>query len=78
MRSASTVASVRVSVSATTAPDVLLPEGGVPTVLEINTIPGMTETSLLPEAAGVAGIGYADLCRQIIEISAAQRGGQAR
>lgn len=58
--------------------DVLLPEAGVPTVLEINTIPGMTETSLLPEAAGVAGIGYADLCRQIIEISAAQRGGQAR
>lgn len=58
--------------------DVLLPEGGVPTVLEINTIPGMTETSLLPEAAGVAGIGYAELCRRIIEISAAQRGGQAR
>ena len=58
--------------------DVLLPESGVPTVLEINTIPGMTETSLLPEAAGVAGISYPDLCQRIIEISSAQRGGQAR
>ena len=29
----------------------------------------MTEASLLPEAAAVAGISYADLCRQIIELS---------
>ncbi len=31
--------------------DVMLPETGAPTVLELNTIPGMTPTSLLPEAA---------------------------
>jgi D-alanine-D-alanine ligase len=54
--------------------DVLLPEERVPTVLEVNTIPGMTETSLLPEAAGVAGISYVDLCLRIIELSAARRG----
>jgi D-alanine-D-alanine ligase len=49
--------------------DVMLPEEGEPSVLEINTIPGMTEASLLPEAAGVAGISYPDLCARIIELS---------
>jgi D-alanine-D-alanine ligase len=50
--------------------DVMLPEEGEPTVLEANTIPGMTEASLLPEAAGVAGITYPELCARIIELSA--------
>ncbi|HSV62466.1 MAG TPA: D-alanine--D-alanine ligase [Chthoniobacterales bacterium] len=50
--------------------DVLLPDDGVPTVLEANTIPGMTEASLLPEAAAVAGITYPQLCARIIELSA--------
>ncbi|MEP6808753.1 MAG: D-alanine--D-alanine ligase [Chthoniobacterales bacterium] len=49
--------------------DVMLPAVGEPTVLEINTIPGMTPNSLLPEAAGVAGIGYPQLCARIIELS---------
>ncbi len=53
--------------------DVLLPPGGVPTVLEVNTIPGMTETSLLPEAAAVAGINYVDLCRRIMELSRSRK-----
>jgi len=50
--------------------DVLLPDDDVPTVLEANTIPGMTEASLLPEAAAVAGISYPQLCVRIIELSA--------
>lgn len=53
--------------------DVMLPEDGQPSVLEVNTIPGMTEASLLPEAAAVAGISYADLCVRIIELSAKRR-----
>ncbi|MEP6822919.1 MAG: D-alanine--D-alanine ligase [Chthoniobacterales bacterium] len=53
--------------------DVMLPPEGEPTVLEINTIPGMTPTSLLPEAAGVAGISYPQLCVRIIELSLAAR-----
>ncbi len=53
--------------------DVMLPENGEPSVLEINTIPGMTEASLLPEAAGVAGISYPQLCARIIELSRARR-----
>jgi D-alanine-D-alanine ligase len=32
------------------------------TLLELNTLPGMTSTSLFPEAAAVAGIGFAELC----------------
>jgi D-alanine-D-alanine ligase len=50
--------------------DVMLPEDGEASVLEVNTIPGMTEASLLPEAAGVAGITYPELCLRIIELSA--------
>jgi D-alanine-D-alanine ligase len=49
--------------------DIMLPEDGEPAVLEVNTIPGMTEASLLPEAAAAAGIGYAELCARIIELS---------
>jgi len=53
--------------------DVLLTEAGEPSVLEINTIPGMTQVSLLPEAAAAAGISYADLCARVIELSLSRR-----
>ena len=53
--------------------DVRLSERSEPFVLEINTIPGMTEASLLPEAAAVAGISYPELCRRVIELSRAAR-----
>ncbi len=52
--------------------DVILSDGGEPFVLEVNTIPGMTEASLLPEAAAAAGIGYVDLCTRIIALSRAR------
>lgn len=55
--------------------DVMLPENAEPSVLEVNTIPGMTEASLLPEAAAAAGISYADLCLRIIELSRARQEG---
>lgn len=45
-------------------------EGGIPYFLEINTIPGMTETSLLPKAAAAAGIGFDDLAASILESAA--------
>jgi D-alanine-D-alanine ligase len=38
-------------------------------VLEVNTLPGMTETSLLPKAAAAAGIGYAELCQRMIDLA---------
>lgn len=46
--------------------DVRLDDGGTPYVLELNTIPGFTETSLLPKAAGAIGISFADLCEKIV------------
>lgn len=50
--------------------DVLLSEtDGRPYVLEVNTIPGMTESSLLPKAAAAAGSDFAQLCLRIIVIS---------
>jgi D-alanine-D-alanine ligase len=52
--------------------DVLLPDSGNPSVLEVNTIPGMTEASLLPEAAAAAGINYVDLCARIVALSRAR------
>jgi len=52
--------------------DVLLSDSGDPFVLEVNTIPGMTEASLLPEAAAAAGINYPDLCGRIIALSRAR------
>lgn len=39
-------------------------------VLELNNIPGFTETSLLPEAALAAGIEFPELCRRIMEMAA--------
>ncbi len=52
--------------------DVILSKKNEPFVLEVNTIPGMTEASLLPEAAAAAGINYVDLCLRIIELSLAR------
>ena len=53
--------------------DILLTDAGLPFVLEVNTIPGMTPASLLPEAAAAVGISYAELCRRIIKLSLAAR-----
>ncbi|MFL6501113.1 MAG: hypothetical protein ACJ8LL_10445, partial [Candidatus Udaeobacter sp.] len=60
--------------------DAILSEDGRPYILEINTIPGMTEASLLPEAAAAAGIAYPDLCARIIALSRRRQrgGGQVR
>lgn len=49
--------------------DVLLDHNNQPYVLEANTIPGMTATSLLPKAAAAIGITFAELCRTIAEQS---------
>src|SRR6185295_13706464 len=42
--------------------DVMVRADGSPVVLEVNTLPGMTETSLLPKAAAASGIDYPTLC----------------
>ena len=40
-----------------------------PYILEINTIPGFTSHSLLPKAGAKAGVSFADLCQQIVELA---------
>jgi D-alanine-D-alanine ligase len=49
--------------------DVMVRPNGEPVVLEVNTLPGMTETSLLPKAAAAAGIGYAELCQRMVQLA---------
>jgi D-alanine--D-alanine ligase len=47
--------------------DFILDSDGIPWILETNTIPGMTATSLLPDAARAAGISFPELCTKLIE-----------
>lgn len=49
--------------------DVILGPDGALNVMEANTIPGMTETSLLPKAAGAVGISFPELCLRIAALS---------
>jgi len=58
--------------------DVRLAPDGTPYVLEVNTIPGMTETSLLPMAAQAVGLSYEQLVERMCELAVArrQRGGR--
>jgi D-alanine-D-alanine ligase len=54
--------------------DILLEEStGELQVLEANAIPGLTETSLLPQAAEAAGIGFDELIGRIVELAPALR-----
>lgn len=51
--------------------DVMRTQDGKWRLLEVNTVPGMTETSLVPKAAKVAGYSFSDLVRKIVELSEA-------
>ena len=52
--------------------DLLLSENGLPYVLEVNTIPGMTPTSLFPKAAKAAGLSFEELCEKIANLALAK------
>ncbi len=47
-------------------PDLRITPTGEPFVLEVNTLPGMTATSLLPKIAKSVGMSYATLCEEIL------------
>lgn len=49
--------------------DVMVRANGDPVILEVNTLPGMTETSLLPKAAAAAGLSYAELCQMMVDLA---------
>jgi D-alanine-D-alanine ligase len=46
--------------------DLIVDEAGVPWVLEVNTVPGLTSLSLLPDAARAAGIEFDELCDRLV------------
>lgn len=54
--------------------DVMVREDGSPVVLEVNTLPGMTETSLLPMAAAAAGLDFGGLCERMVDLARQRRG----
>lgn len=49
--------------------DLMIDKQGVPYLLEVNTLPGMTTTSLLPKIANSAGLGFNDLIEEMIRIA---------
>jgi len=53
--------------------DVMVSRDLKPFVLEVNTLPGMTETSLFPKAALAAGIEYPELCQRMIDLAARRK-----
>jgi D-alanine-D-alanine ligase len=49
--------------------DTIVEADGTVWLLEVNTIPGMTSTSLVPDAARAAGIEFPQLCRMLVEFA---------
>jgi D-alanine-D-alanine ligase len=47
---------------------------GTQYVLEVNTLPGMTDHSLLPKAAAASGLTFAGLCERIMRMAAERSG----
>jgi D-alanine-D-alanine ligase-like ATP-grasp enzyme len=47
--------------------DIIVDASGTPWVLEVNTVPGLTELSLLPDAARAAGIPFDELCQRLVD-----------
>ena len=58
--------------------DFLLDDEGKAWCLEINTLPGMTPTSLVPQEAAQVGLSYADLCEKIVRDSIEARKAEYR
>jgi len=56
--------------SGVTRVDFIVAGDGTPYILEINTLPGMTATSLVPKIAAGLGIAFPDLCEKILESAA--------
>ena len=49
--------------------DMMLGEDMTPYVIEINSMPGMTETSLVPDAGRAMGVEFPELCERILEMA---------
>ena len=49
--------------------DFMVAENGDIYFIEINTLPGMTPTSLMPQEAAAVGVGYEELCQKLIDLA---------
>ncbi len=58
--------------------DVMVPATGHPVVLEVNTLPGMTELSLLPRAAAAVGYSFPGLCQKMVDLALRRAPGVCR
>jgi D-alanine-D-alanine ligase len=58
--------------------DVMVRRNGDPVVLEVNTLPGMTELSLLPRAAAAVGLDYGGLCQRMVDLAMERSNGAGR
>jgi len=56
----------------------ILADGAEPQVLEAQAIPGLTETSLYPQAAEAAGISFDELVGRLVELALRRAGTPAR
>ena len=54
--------------------DFIMAQDGTIYLLEVNTLPGMTPTSLLPRAAKHIGLSFADLIEELIRLGIEARG----
>lgn len=54
--------------------DIIVGPHGKPWVLEVNTVPGLTELSLLPDAARAAGIAFDQLCQRLVDHALGRHG----
>src|SRR5699024_772352 len=53
--------------------DFLLTDDGVPYILEVNTLPGMTPTSLFPDAAKTVNMSYEEMIEQFVQLTIEQK-----
>lgn len=53
--------------------DMMLAEDGTPYVIEVNSVPGMTELSLVPDAGRAMGVEFPDLCARLLEMAGYQK-----
>lgn len=68
-------AHMAIGCSGATRVDLKIDEGGTPYVLEINTLPGMTGTSLLPKIAQAGGMSFKELIEEILRLAVKEQKG---
>jgi D-alanine-D-alanine ligase len=56
--------------------DLIVDQSGSPQVLEVNTVPGLTDHSLVPKAAARAGLSFAALCQECLKSALREHGHQ--